>query len=103
MKSYSWSETISDNGKPFKNDDKSFLFKLLSWHFSYVEKPLDKKAMVNFIIYDAIDWATNNEVQHILPYISRSKGNLAIGLGQLIKCSVRNIFLQKRCRKWGRI
>ena len=52
------SETISDNSKPFKNDENAFYFMLkalfilkiftfLSWHFGYVEKWLDKKAMVN--------------------------------------------------------
>ena len=29
---------------------------------------------------------------HVLPYISRSKGNQAMKFGQLIKYSVRNIF-----------
>ena len=28
--------------------------------FGYVEKRLDKKADVNFKIYDVTDWATNN-------------------------------------------
>ena len=28
--------------------------------FVYVEKRLDKKADVNFKIYDVIDWVTNN-------------------------------------------
>ena len=32
---------------------------------------------------------------HMLPNISRSKGNQAMEFGQLIKYSVRNIFLQK--------
>ena len=36
---------------------------------------------------------------HILPNISRSKDNQAIKFGQLMKCNVRNIFLQKLCRK----
>ena len=36
---------------------------------------------------------------HILPNISRSKGNQAMEFGQLIKYSVRNIFLQKLYRK----
>ena len=39
---------------------------------------------------------------HILPNISRSKGNLAMKFGQLIRYSVRNTFLQKSCRKYGR-
>ena len=36
---------------------------------------------------------------HILPNISRSKGNQEIELAQLIKYSVRNIFLPKIIQK----
>ena len=36
---------------------------------------------------------------HILSNISRSKGNQAMKLGQLIEYNKRNIFLQKLCRK----
>ena len=36
---------------------------------------------------------------HILPDISRSKGNQTMKLGQLIEDNMRNIFLQKSCRK----
>ena len=36
---------------------------------------------------------------HILPDISRSKGNQAMKFGQLIEYNVRNIFLQKSCMK----
>ena len=36
---------------------------------------------------------------HILPNISRSKGNQSIIYGLLIKYNVKNIFLQKSCRK----
>ena len=39
---------------------------------------------------------------HILPSISRSKGNQAMKFGQFIECNKRNIFLQKTWRKWGR-
>ena len=39
---------------------------------------------------------------HILPNISRSKSNQAMEFGQLIKYSVKNIFLQKLYRKWVR-
>ena len=39
---------------------------------------------------------------HILPNISRSNDNHAMKFGQLIKYSVRNIFLQKSGRKCGR-
>ena len=48
------------------------VFTFLSWFFGYAEKPLDKKAMVNFKIYDIIDWKTNNYNAHV-PNISRKK------------------------------
>ena len=34
-------------------------------------------------------------VIHILPNISRSKGNQTMKFGQLIECNMRNIFLEK--------
>ena len=39
--------------------------------FGYVEKRLDKKAMVNFKIYDVADWATNNYNTHITQYVTK--------------------------------
>ena len=36
---------------------------------------------------------------HILPNISRSKGNQAIRLGQLIEYNIRNIFVEKSFTK----
>ena len=36
---------------------------------------------------------------HILPNISRSKGNQTMKSGQLIEYNKRNIFLQKLCGK----
>ena len=61
------SKTISENWKPFKNDEKCFLFHVkssflswdiyfLSWLFSYVGKRLDKKfssflALCKFSVY----------------------------------------------------
>ena len=36
------------------------ILKMLSWLFGYVEKRRDNKAKVNFKIYDATDWTTNN-------------------------------------------
>ena len=38
---------------------------------------------------------------HILPNISRSKGNQAKEFGQLIEHNVRNIFVQKVYTKYG--
>ena len=40
-------------------------------------------------------------VIHILPNISRTKGNQTIKFGQLIECNMRNIFLEKSCTKWS--
>ena len=39
---------------------------------------------------------------HILPNISRGKGNQTIKFGQLMQYSMKNIFLQSLCRKWGK-
>ena len=36
---------------------------------------------------------------HVLPNISRNKGNQALKFDRLIKYSVRNIFLRQPCRK----
>ena len=47
--------------------------------------------MVNLKIYDVKDWAINKRNTYI-PNISRSKGNQAMKIGQLIKYSVKNIF-----------
>ena len=40
---------------------------------------------------------------HILPNISRSKGDQTMKFGQLIEYNKSNIFFQKSCRKWGRL
>ena len=44
------------------------IFTFLSWLFGYVDKQLDKTAMVNFTIYDITDWATNNNNTLITQY-----------------------------------
>ena len=41
--------------------------------------------------------------KHILSNISRTEDNQSMKFGQLIECNVRNIFLQKLCRKWHRV
>ena len=40
------------------------IFKFLCWLFGHVEKQPNKKAVVNFKIYDVTDWTTNNENTH---------------------------------------
>ena len=47
------------------------IFTFLSWVFGYVEKRLDKKAMVNFKIYDVTDWTTNIYNIHIAQYLKK--------------------------------
>ena len=39
---------------------------------------------------------------HILPNISRSKGNKAIKFGQVAEDNKRNVCLQKSFREWAR-
>ena len=60
-----------------------------------IEKPLNKKAKVNFNIYDV------TVITHILPNISRSRGNQTMKFGQLIENNIRNIFLEKPYVKCG--
>ena len=36
------------------------IFAFLYWIFGFDEKRFDKKTRVNFKIYDATDWTTNN-------------------------------------------
>ena len=43
----------------------------LSWFFGYVEKQLDKKARINFKIYDIADLATSNYYAHIVQYLKK--------------------------------
>ena len=42
-----------------------------SWLFVYVEKRLDKKAMVNFKVDDVTDWTTNDHNTHIAQYLKK--------------------------------
>ena len=41
------------------------IFTFLSSHFGNIEKRLDKKAMINFKIYDFTHWTTNNHNTHV--------------------------------------
>ena len=45
------------------------IFTFLSWRFGHVEKQLDKKAEVNFKIYDVTDWTANNYNAYIVQYL----------------------------------
>ena len=56
---------------------------------------LDKKARVNFKIYDATNQETNNYNTHI------ARRNQTMKLGQLIEYNMENIFLEKSYAKCG--
>ena len=47
------------------------LFKFLLDFFAYARKGIDKKAKVNFKIYDFINWETNNQNKQIAQYLKR--------------------------------
>ena len=50
------------------------IFEILTftyWLFGYVEKRLDKKAMVNFKVDDVTDWTTNDHNTHIAQYLKK--------------------------------
>ena len=49
---------------------KTFRFYIPNF-FNHVGKCLVKKAMVNFKIYDASDWETNNYNTHIALYLKK--------------------------------
>ena len=104
------SETISDNWKPFKNDEKCFLFDLKSflWSWDIYNFCPDFFVMLNkglirklWLIFKFMTSQTVKQIItiHNLRNISRSKSNQPIKFGQLIKYSAKNIFLQKLCRK----
>ena len=49
------------------------IFKLFSWFFAHVTKPLGKKDQVNFKFYDVTTWLTNNRNTHIAKYFEKSR------------------------------
>ena len=98
--------------KPFKNDEKCFLFRLKSFFRSQ-----DKVFMTTFwscrknslfrkVRLTSKFMTSQPGLQtipiHILPNISQSKTNQIMKFGQLIEHNTRNIFLQKLCGTWGR-
>ena len=56
---------------------------------------------VNFKVYDA---HTGQQIItiHILPNISKYRDNQGMKFGPLIEYNVKNIFLQKSCKKCGK-
>ena len=47
------------------------ILKLLYWLVGHTGKPLDKKAKVNFKIYDVKDWQTNKSNTYIAHYLKK--------------------------------
>ena len=43
----------------------------LSWLIGYVEKRLNREAIVKFKIYDVTDWPINSSNKHIAQYFKR--------------------------------
>ena len=74
------------------------IFTFMSKLFGYLEKRLDKKDIVNFKIYDITDWTTNNHNTRIAQYLKK-RNNQTKKFGQLIKCNMSNIFLEKSYTK----
>ena len=77
------------------------IFKFLFWLFGHVSKRLDLKDKVNFKFYDVLAWLTNNYNKHIAPISLEVKTIRQWKFGQLIRCNMRNIFLEKSYPKCG--
>ena len=74
--------------------------KFLSWLFANVGKRGNKKAQVNFKIYDVTISKKIIAIQ-ILYKISRSKNNQTIRFGQLIEYNMRKIYFEELYTKCG--
>ena len=96
--------------KPFKNDDKCFLFYLKSaCHsqdilvFVTIFRSCKKNGLIRKISLTSKFMSSQPGLQtiaiHILPNISQSKGNQTLKFGQFIEYNKRNIFLQKLYQK----
>ena len=89
--------------KPFKNDEKGFLFHVKSsfrsWDI-YIFVLIRKL----WLIFKSMMSQTGQQIitMHILPNISRSKGNQSIKFGQLTEYDMRKIFLEKSYTKCSR-
>ena len=77
------------------------IFKFLYWPFGHVKKGLIKK--IRLILKCMTSRPGKQTITiHILPNISRSKGNKTMKFGQLIKHNMTNIFLGKSSTKCSR-
>ena len=99
------SDTIFENWKLFNNDEKCFLFHLkikafcsqdnyFSVLFSSIcrKTTLLERLISKFMMSEP---GKQTIAIHILPNISRSRGNQTMKFGQLIKYNIKNIFLEK--------
>ena len=99
------SETIFGTWKPFKVDEKCFLFhleilfvlKILTFCYGFLF--MWKNGLIRKIrlIWKFITSKSGKKTIaiHILPNISSKKGNQTMKLGQVMECSMSNIFLIK--------
>ena len=82
----------------FISSQKLFLFsRCLSFYFDYLVLYQNGFIKKNSLISEFMTSQPGQQtiVIHILPNISRNKGNQTIKFGQLIECNMRNIFLEK--------
>ena len=81
-----------------------FLFsrylKFCADRFSHVVKQLDGKAIRLILKFMMSSTVKQTITIHIFSNISRCKDNQTMKFGELIEYNVRNIFLQKSCKKW---
>ena len=90
------SETLFGKGKPFKNDEKCFLFHLFSFSrylnfcLEFLVKQTDGLIRKIRLISKFLTLQPGKQrvAIHILPNISRGKGNQAVKFGQLIECNM---------------
>ena len=69
------------------------IFKFLSWPFSYIEKDGLTRKIKLISKFMTSQPGPETIAIHILPNISRSKGNQAIKFGQVMEDNKTNIFL----------
>ena len=75
-----------------------FVLKIFKFLSLIRKKRLDKRNRFNFKIFD-VSLGKKTITIHTLPNISRKESNQTIKFGQSIQYNMRNIFLQKSCRK----
>ena len=86
--------------KPFKNDEKCFLFHLKNYFhppgisiFVLIFFSCRESGLISIFMASQPGYQTFT--MHVLPNILRSKGHQVMEFCQLIECNKRNIFLRK--------